>query len=150
MINLKKYHYLNVPELKKYIFYPVLKNIRVMYPWYQCNNEIKKKYIFFIGNKLKNIFYVRLLESYYFFFIKHDKEEKVFLWSKTEKTTAIRRTAVRGDGVSLHQWGPIEIPWNLSEHHNAIELKGLRAARIWAPIKPRDARFSNTAKRIVK
>ena len=47
--------------------------------------------------------------------------------SRAGKTTAIRRTAVRETGASLHHWGPIEAllkPLGPKQHYNIKEFKG--------------------------
>jgi len=61
---------------------------------------------------------------------------------QTGKTTPIRRTDVREAGVSRHQGAPNRghPPWNPSDHHSTIVLRGSRAA----PMMPRDASLSDS------
>ena len=60
--------------------------------------------------------------------------EGAFLACQTGKTTTIRRTAVRGTGVSRRIGRPITGPLEPLKHHSTMVLRGLRGLSIGPPL----------------
>ena len=63
--------------------------------------------------------------------------------ARQEKTTAIRRIAVRETGVSRPHGGPIEGPPEAPRAPQRYRVEGFKGALNYSPIMPRDARPSD-------
>ena len=47
-------------------------------------------------------------------------------------------------GVSRHHGGPIQGPWNPSDHHSIYGIRGSKGELNWSPLMPRNASLSDS------